>query len=453
VVVLDLKILGGHIVDSHNIYEADLLIDEGVIKGILKDASSVSTEETINAERMLIMPGVIDAHVHFWDPGYTQREDWHSGTESAAAGGVTTVIDMPTTSSPPTTTVESFEIKKHSAEKKAIIDYGFHAGATPDTIEEIPKLAKMGVASFKMLMHETTREMKKVETIDMVKIFQLLSENKRVGTVHAEDPMVTMIKKEIKEKRAKDPIAHSELRPKVAEAIAVYTAVSLSREFNAYLHVAHVSAKESVAILQNVLGQKVTAETCPHYLLFTKEDMKRLGPYLKVNPPLRTVEDREALWEGIRKGVITLIATDHCPFSKGEKEAGYKNIWESKSGIPGVETLLPLMLTEGNKRGMSYAELVSLLCHNPARTFGLDHRKGFIKVGYDADLVIVDPRKKVVISADNMHTKCEYTPYENYTARGYPTRTIVRGKTVMEHGDIKSKPGTGKYVPSHSRQP
>ena len=174
--------------------------------------------------------------------------------------------------------------------------------------------------------------------------------------------------------------------------------------------------------------------------------MKELGPYLKVTPPIKTREDREALWEGLKRNIITLVATDHCPFPKEEKEPGWKDIWKVGAGIPGVETLLPLMLTEGAKRGISYSTLVKILCNNPAKTFGLDYRKGFIKVGYDADLVLIDPKKKVRISAENMHSKCKFTPYENYITKGYPVMTVLRGKLVMEHGSILSKPGTGRYI-------
>jgi len=444
--VFDLKFINGHIVDAYGVYEADIIVEKGAIQGILKDASNVTTDRTINAKGLLIMPGVIDAHVHFWDPGYTHREDWRSGTESAAAGGVTTVLDMPSTSSPATTTVKSFKIKRNIAEKKAIIDFGLHAGVTPDTIKEIPALAKEGVASFKMFMHETIREMKKVSTADMIEIFRLLSRSRCVGTVHAEDPMVSKTKELFRKKGIKSPGTYLKSRPNVVEAIAVFTATSLAREFNVHLHIAHLSTKESIAILSNNLHSKITAETCPHYLIFTKENVKELGPYLKVTPPIKTREDREALWEGLKRNIITLVATDHCPFPKEEKEPGWKDIWKVGAGIPGVETLLPLMLTEGAKRGISYSTLVKILCNNPAKTFGLDYRKGFIKVGYDADLVLIDPKKKVRISAENMHSKCKFTPYENYITKGYPVMTVLRGKLVMEHGSILSKPGTGRYI-------
>ena len=446
---IDLKIVNCKIADGFRIYDADLLIEEEKISAIVKDSTYIKADNVLDAKHNLVIPGVIDVHVHFWDPGYTHREDWKTGTASAAAGGVTTVIDMPSTSSPLTITEEAFKLKKEIADKKAVIDFSIHGGVTPDTLSEIPKIARLGAAAFKMFMHEDIRGFKKVNTKVMYQAFKIISQLSHTAIVHAEDPIVTVIKEEFIKEGRRDPESHCLSRPSFAEEMAIFTATTLALQLGTHLHVAHLTSRKGlrVAMLAKEMSSRITTETCPHYLIFTMDDMKRLGPFLKINPPLRAKEDKEALWRALALGNIDIVATDHCPYPKREKETGWKDIWTVGSGIPGVETLLPLMFYEGYVKGrISLNRLIDALCKKPAKIFGIDYRKGGIAIGLDADLVIIDHRKEFTIKSEKMHTKADFTPYEGMKVKGYPRITIVRGKIIAEEGQIIAKEGYGEFI-------
>jgi allantoinase len=449
---VDLIIKNGKIVTSTGIYnDAGLAIDNGKIVLIAKTPQLPSSDEVINANGNFVMPGVIDAHVHFWDPGYTYREDWATGTMSAAAGGVTTVIEMPTTS-PPTITPEAFKAKKEMAEKKAYIDFALHAGVTPATIQYIDDLSREGAASFKMFMSEKIREFDRMDRCSLYEALMKISAVNNVASIHAENELVAYLRRKLQEVGRCDPLAHLDSRPSIAEVDAIFSVILLAEELKARIHICHLSTARGVELIKEgkERGVKVSAETCPHYLLFNKQDYIKFGPYLKVNPPIRTSEDQIALWNALRRGIIEVISSDHCPFPRKEKEVGWQNIWEAGTGIPGTETLLPLMLNEGvNKGRIDMLTLCRLLCENPAKIFGLYPQKGQIAVGADADIVIVNLKQKRKISIEKMHTKGEFTPFEGWEVQGFPILVLVRGKVIAEEGEIVGKSGYGTFVPCH----
>ena len=271
--------------------------------------------------------------------------------------------------------------------------------------------------------------------------------------VHAEDEQTANenLQKLIAEGR-KDPMAHAEWKPNIAEERAVRKVVDYAGGIGARLHISHMSTGEGVEILKVAKKKrvKVTAETCPHYLTFTRKDMKRQGPYLKMNPSLKGVRDVQALWNGLRNGTVDIVTSEHAPGTREEKEIGWRDIWAAWGGVPAIETMLPILLSEGvNKGRLSLAQLQRVCCENPARIFGMYPRKGVISKGSDADLVLVDLKVKRKIRADQLHSKVGWTPYEGWTVKGWPILTIRRGEVISENGQILGKPGSATFLPMH----
>ena len=442
--MVDLVIRNARLTLPEGIIRGELAIEEGRISEIAASGLPKADRE-IDAKEKIVMPGVIDIHVHFYDRHYLPREDFQNGSTAAAAGGVTSVIVMPLDT--PMLTPRTIKNTIELGQNESLIDFALHAGnMTADSIKNIPQLASLGIKSFKAftcapyfikdpILGELMTSIKNVDSI---------------AFVHAEDDKVLQEQTErlLKEGR-NDPLAHTESRPNEAEEKAVEKVIKLAQRAGCKLHLAHITTRQGAELVKKAKDKRmpVTAETCPHYLFFTREDMQRLGPYLKVNPALKTDEDRAALWDALAKGLINIVATDHAPGTKEEKEIGWKNIWTAQIGIPGVETLLPLMLGEGVAKGrLTLERLVDALCVQPAQTFGLYPRKGVIREGSDADLVLVDLKKEVTITAEKLHYKVGWTPYEGVVVKGVPVMTISRGTIVAEDGVVVGKPGHGQFL-------
>lgn len=442
--VVDTVIKNGKIVTPYQVVEAGIAVDNGKIVNIAKSPSLPKAEKTIDAEGNLLLPGVIDAHPHIFDPDYAYREDFATGTMAAAAGGVTTIIDMPLRKPVFSSLIRE---KIRVGEKNSLTDFSFHSGMMAnENITEIPAVVKLGVKSFKVF----TCAPFEVEDETLVKVMKTVAKYRGVLVVHAESEDVVYERtNKLKEQGRKDPMAYVESRPDAAEHKAVNKVITLAKQFDIHIHIAHMTTRQGVELLDRAKAsrQKVTAETCPHYLIFTKNDIKKLGPYLKMTPPLRSKNDVRFLWQGLKLGTIDIVATDHAPGTREEKEVGWKDIWRAPGGIPGVETLLPLMISEGVNRGLiSLQDLCRMLCERPAKIFHLYPRKGVLQLGSDADIVIIDPEKKTVISADKLHYKVGWTPYEGMKLKGYPILTMVRGKVIASHGEIDERPGHGKFI-------
>jgi len=442
--LVDLVIRNARLTLPEGIIRGELAVEEGRISEIAASGLPKADRE-IDAKEKIVMPGVMDIHVHFYDQYYLPREDFQNGSTAAAAGGVTSVIMMPLDT--PMLTPKAIKTIIKLGQRESLIDFALHAGnMTAESIKNIPKLASLGIKSYKAFTCAPYG-------IKGRKLEELMTAIKNVdGTifVHAEDDKVLQeqTKRLLKEGR-KDPLAHAESRPNEAEEKAVEKVIKLAKRTGCKLHLAHITTRQGAELVKKAKGKRMplTAETCPHYLFFTQEDMKRLGPYLKVNPALKTDEDRKALWDALAKGVIDIVATDHAPGTKEEKEIGWENIWTAQIGIPGVETLLPLMLSEGVAKGrLTLERLIDALCTKPAQTFGLYPRKGVIRKGSDADLVLVDLKKEVKITAEKLHYKVGWTPYEGVGVKGMPVMTISRGTVVAEDGDVVGKPGHGQFL-------
>jgi dihydroorotase len=381
-------------------------------------------DEEIDARGMLVLPGVIDAHVHFRDPGLTYKEDWESGSTSAAAGGVTTVIDQPNTD-PRTLDGRSFELKLDRARRHSIVDFCINGGPG-----KVKVLVKLGVAAI--------GEIFTYEHSD-ASLERLLKDIESAGalpSVHAEDGQVIKGNTEPLLK-VLDPEVYSRARPKLSEATAVEKVLS----WVGRAHICHLSTFQGLDLVRSAkrAGKKASCEVCPHHLLFNRSDCKKQGSYLKMNPPLRDPSDNYALWEGLRDGSIDMIASDHAPHLPEEKKEG---IWLAPAGVPGVETLLPLMLMAVRSNLISLDRMVDALAAKPAEIFGLTS-KGQIAPGKDADLVLVDPKAITRIKADRLHSRAEWTPYEGREAI-FPLATLVRGTVVFQE-DLEVRPGFGRF--------
>ncbi|MBA4336319.1 dihydroorotase [bacterium] len=406
----------------------DLLFEDGVITKVGGNIDAPGAEE-IDCTGKYIMPGVIDAHVHFRSPGHEEKEDWESGSRAALMGGVTTVFDMPNTS-PQTITLEALEEKRALAGAKSHVNFGLFFGGTGKNLEEI-KRAK-GIVGVKVYMGQTTGQ-----TVDETSEFMdgllrdLFENTERVIAIHAEDEELIKKHNQIY-KDDNSPEIHSLIRSDLVSFSACRRAVHLAKKYGGNLHVCHVSTKKEIELLSKY--PEVTCEVTPHHLFFTVSDYSRLGNFIKTNPPVRSQNDVDALWEALRNGLVSFVATDHAPHLKVEKERGY---WDAPAGVPGVEFALPLMLDSVNNGLLGMEDVVRLMCEGPANVYGV-RGKGFLKEGYDADITVVDMDISREVCNEDVVSKCGWTPYAGMTLRGWPVMTFVGGVLMMEGREIVS---------------
>ncbi len=379
----------------------NILIKKGKIEKITERYKYAKTE--INASFNYVLPGLIDCHVHCREPGLTHKEDLYTASCAAAAGGVTTILDMPNTK-PPTLTVKDLEEKRKLA-KKAIVNYGFHFGSSFDNIEEVKKAKN--VASTKIYMNLSTGKLLVDKKEAVEKIFKA---SKRVA-IHAE-------------------------LGKVDEAL------ELAAKNNCRVYFCHIPGEYEVNAIAKAKKKykNLFVEACPHHLFLTKKAEEELGNFAKMLPGLRTQKDQDALWEGIRNGVIDTIGTDHAPHTYEEKIK--KD--DFPYGVPGLETMLPLLLDAVNKNRITLTQVARLTSKNPARIFGIQN-KGIIKEGYDADLVVVDMNMEKEVKHREQFTKCKWSPYNGWKLKGWPVLTIVNGDIVFKNRQIVAET-TGKEI-------
>ena len=389
-----------------------LAIEDGKIAKISK--SPIEGDKEIDLEGQLVLPGLIDPHVHFRDPGLTYKEDFKTGSMAAAHGGFTFVMDMPNTV-PKTNTYEAFKEKQKIAESKSIVNFGLHAGYS--TLDEMEKILELDPMSFKVFMDLETDE-------DLDKIFEDISNlsKKPIVTVHAEkrDIVLESTKRLAEES---DAIAYSYGRPAESEDASVAQAIELSKKYGVDLHICHLSTKNAMNL---AISNNVSFEFTPHHLLYDNTAFNEFGTLIKTNPPLRE-KGKNVTISDLNEN--SMIGTDHAPHSLEEKTKG---VWDSSPGIPSLETVLSLLLTEVNRSNLDLRLIPKIFSENAAKRFNLEN-KGFIKEGFDADLVAIDLKKEGVFDIENFYTKAEYSPFDGLSYKGKATMTIVNGDIVMEN--------------------
>jgi allantoinase len=403
---------------------------------------------SIDATGLLLLPGLVDAHVHFSEPGRGHWEGFETGSQAAAAGGITSFVEMPLNAHPPTTDAASLALKQAAA-SVSHVDYALWGGLVDDNLMHLSELQRGGVVGYKAFMVTATdfaRSDRRILKAGMEQIARFGS----FLAVHAEDEAMTLeLTAALRAKGRRDRLAWGEGRPIEAELAAIDEAIALAEATGARLHIVHVSCAAGIDRISaaKARGVKVTAETCPHYLFFDVDDLVRLGPVAKCAPPLRSPGEREMLWDRVLAGEIDVIASDHSPCLWEEKTAGDDDIYAAWGGISGLQSTLPVLLTEGvRRRGLRLSELVRMTASGPARLFGFDDRKGRLLAGADADLVLVDPEAEFTLEATDLFYRNPHSAYVGAHFVGSVQRTISRGLTVYQEGRMIGPSGHGRRL-------
>ena len=397
-------------------------------------------EEVVDASGLLVLPGFIDTHVHFRDPGGTHKEDFLSGTQAALAGGVTTILDMPNTQ-PAVTGREQLNAKAALAAAKAVVDYGLYLGATPENVEEAAGLANE-VAAMKLYMGSSTGSLLVTEFAPLYRHFSTFSHDKPL-VVHAEDEQSLQYFGALaRPQSSATNTNHNLARPPLSAQIALSRALAIAEKTGRRLHIAHTTTQRELELIQEAKqkGVRVTCEVTPLHLFLTEEDQQQKGNLGKVNPPLRSREDQQALWRLFDS--IDTIGTDHAPHTLEEKRQPYA---QAPSGIPGVQTMLPLLLNAASQGRITLQAVIERCVTNPARIFGLS-TKGALEIGKDADIVLIDPEKEYEITNEQMLSKCGWTPFAGTHIKGMIEQVYVRGALGYVRGTCIARAGSGKSV-------
>ncbi len=412
---------------------------EGPKIAALDVPATVRADEEVRARGMVLLPGVIDPHVHFREPGLEHKEDLHSGSRAAAAGGVTTVLEMPNTR-PPTTTVQLLHEKLARAAQKCLVNYGFFIAATPENLQELQKAKR--TPGIKIFMGSSTGNL----LVDDPKVLERIF-------AHTTLPIATHCEDEATIRRNRERLGprlsvedHSRVRDHEAALRSTQLALELAQRTQHRLHVLHVSTAQEVQLLAQHQGL-VTAEVCPHHLFFNTRHYETLGTLVQVNPSIKTPQDNEALWRGLLQGHLQLVASDHAPHTWEEKQRPYP---ESPSGLPGVENLLPLLLDQVNRGRITLQQVALWTAEAPARVWDMVD-KGRLAPGYDADLVLVDMNLSRQVRHENQYTRCGWTPWHGTTLQGWPVMTWVRGQKVFEKGRFDLRVRGAEVVFDHTR--
>jgi len=408
-----------------SIIEGDLLCHDGVIERIAAQITAPA-DETLDAGGNLLLPGVIDPQVHFREPGREHKEDLGSGSRAAVKGGVTSFLEMPNTD-PSTSNQAALDDKLRRAAEKCVANYGFFIGATPGNLDEINRASP--ACGIKIFMGASTGSLLVDKAEDLERIF---ANGSRLIAVHAEDEARIRARREQFKGRT-DVAVHSDIRDNRSALLATELALTLSRKYRRRLHILHLSTHEEVELLRRDKPAWVTAEVIPNHLLLNVNDYARLGALVQMNPPIRRPEDNAALWAGLHDGAIDFIATDHAPHTLEEKRQSYP---QSPAGMPGVETSLPLMLTEMKAGRCTLAQIQKWMCHGPAEAYGIRH-KGKILEGWDADLTLVDMDHVRPVRNEEMLTRVRWSPFNGRELTGWPIYTIVGGQVAFDRGKIR----------------
>lgn len=459
---MDLIIKNGTIVTADSTFKGDIGVKDGKIQvvGQKLNPADYKGAEVVDAKGKLVLPGAIDGHTHLEMPfgGTISADDYESGTRAAACGGTTTVFDF-VLQDYGENLVDAVKRRDALCAPKACVDYSYHTAIkdlSGDLLDSMEESVKFGVSSFKVFM------VYDFGVTDGV-FYQVLRKAKEVGAlvgVHAENKEIinTLITELLAEGKT-SAWHHYCSRPEFVEGEADERAIQWAKSLRAPLYIVHLANKQGVEAVTKARdeGYPIFAETCPQYLNFTNEVYKREdGRNFVCSPPIKGKESQDALWEGIKRGDITLIATDHCPFQSYEKDWGKDNFTKIPNGCAGIENMFPYILSEANKGKISFNKAVEVCCTNPAKLYGIAPQKGMLVPGADADIVLYDPKKEFTVSVSNMHSNYDHTIWEGAKMKGYPVATYSRGRLVYKDGEFLGKPGDGTFVkckPVHHKTP
>ena len=427
--------------------EGDCLVEDGKIAELGSITGRASHD--VDGSGLWLFPGAFDAHVHMREPGLTHKEDWDSGSRAAAAGGVTSAFDMPNTN-PSTISPERLEEKYALIGQKARINYGLFFGANPENLQACLD-ARDAVCALKIFMASSTGDLLVDKEEELDRIFAAYEG--RIS-VHAESEE-RLLARIAAYKGETDPAIHSVIRDPEAARLGVEMAARLANRYGRRLHILHMSTDAEVSALRagraeaaaKNTGARLTAEACPHHLFLNTTAYETWGNHVKMNPPLREEKDRAFMWEALRSGEVDMVATDHAPHSQDEKAKPFPH---APSGVPGIQTMLPLMLDAAHKGWCTPTQVVEWLCHAPSRIYEVEDR-GRLEVGFAADLVLIDPTLERTITDQEQHSRCGWSPYTGRTTTGWPVRTFVNGVEVFRRegagaGDILTDDATGQRI-------
>ncbi|MFB5664118.1 allantoinase AllB [Alteribacillus sp. HJP-4] len=458
----DLCIKNGTLVTGTETYQATIYVkDEKIIAVTAPDVKLLEANETIDAAGLHVLPGLMDTHVHSRDPGPTHKEDFYHSTRAAAAGGITTVFEMPNTT-PPVDNAAHFDQQKDNLSSKAAVDFGLWGICLGHlNNNKILELHERGVISFKFFwgyaVHEKTFQLMYnykpgMDNVippfhdgEVYEMMEHVSNTGQIFAVHAENnDLIQTLTSRVEERGGSSYGDLLEGRPSLAEVLTVQTGISMARATGVRFHVLHVSSGEAVELVRQAQheGLPVTVETCPHYLFLSAEQYNDIGSTMKVYPPVKFKKDQDAIWEGIKDGTISAVCSDHAPHTAEEKDG---ELWSIPAGMCGVETLAPLMLNAVSEKRISLNRFVQLLSEEPARMYGIAPQKGTLQPGSDADFTFVDMNKEGTIEVEKLHSKSKVSAYNGFPVKGWPVRTIVRGRTVMHNGSV-IEDSTGQLV-------
>ncbi|MBI4200694.1 MAG: amidohydrolase family protein [Chloroflexi bacterium] len=465
---VDTVVHGGTVVTSTETHEGAVAIQGEKVVAVGPRELLPPADRYIDATGKYVLPGAIDVHIHLGTPEEGRADDWRSGTIAAAHAGVTSIVsfagaDISKKETPPQAVIR---FKEHVS-KQSVVDFSFHANLANESyifegLERfIPEAIRLGAPSFKMFMQYGGRVSDKF----LAKAMEVIAANGGLAQVHCEngDACEYLEEKALAEERVR-PLDWPSTRPPWTEEEAVRRAIYFAEITKCPLHVVHLSSHGALEEIKEAQrrGVKVWTETCPQYMLLSEKDMERLGPFIKISPPVRPADmiHQNAMWRGLEHGYISVVASDHAPKHKEDQEHGWQNIFMNPQGgrvplgSPNVQTMVPLAYSEGVvKRGLPITWIARALAENPARIFGLYPRKGAIRPGSDADLLIIDPEPEYIVRAVDLQGNSKYNPYEGWKLKGRPWMTLLRGKVLLSQGKLEQRAGYGQFLQAGSPHP
>ncbi|MDH7477177.1 MAG: dihydroorotase family protein, partial [Candidatus Bathyarchaeota archaeon] len=398
----------------------------------------------MDLKNFIVLPGLIDVHTHLRDEGKAYKEDFYSGTAAAAAGGITTVLDMPN-NDPVTMSVEALKRRMEIAERKILVNVGFYS-EFPKRTDEIRSIVKAGAVAFKLFMMEQVGGLNIDNDKALLEAFEMVAKLKTLVAIHAEDKeTIKRAEEKFKHSNRNDIEAFLKAHSENAEWKAIKRLLNIVKQTYVHIHFCHVSTKKGLETIMEgkSLGLPINSEATPHHMFLSIKDLRKIGTLTLTLPPVRNKKSVLALWDGVKNGWIDILASDHAPHTLAEKTA--ENVWNVKVGIPGLETTLPLLLTEVNRRRLSIGDVVKLMAEKPAEIFKLGGRGALEKENF-ADLTAIDLKRKGKIDASKFHSKAKYSPFDGWKVEGKPVKTFVKGQLVMEEGEIVAEAGCGEII-------